>query len=614
MNPSSLRAWVARLALPLAIVLPATAQSETTPASVPDSGFAARYERYAVAADHPIASAAGAEILSRGGNAVDAAVATSFTLSVVRPFSCGIGGGGFMLISLPAPEGSADGTRIERAINYREMAPSGASPEAYEQLAADRASLDGGMACGVPGTVAGLLYALETYGTMDREAVMAPAIRAAREGFAVDAAYMRSAMNATERFVVDKAYQERFAFVWERLLGAGTIREGDIVRNEEQALVLEAIARHGAAAFYEGPLAGAIIGAVNADVGATLANAGKDPQDWFTAEDFASPRAGPRVEDGEPLVVEFLGRRALLMPPPSSGGIAIGQVMGLAERRQLGRLWTEGASARYAHELAESFKFAFADRATHLADPRFERVPVGDLLGAARLDGFAARITATTTHGPEYYGELAGLAEDGGTSHLSVVDADGGAVACTETINTEFGSFFVAPGTGFCLNNQMDDFTTRRDKPNAYGLRQSEKNLPKPGKRPLSSMSPTIVMGKDGQVEMVAGASGGPRIITATTQVVLNLLVRGMSAKDAVSAKRMHHQWLPNVLEIEKGFDDAEVMRGLGVSMWLRKLHHEVKDARSSAVVQAITRKAGANAVVIEAACDPRKGGKPAGQ
>jgi gamma-glutamyltranspeptidase/glutathione hydrolase len=573
------------------------AQSETSPAALPASGFSATFTRYAVAADHPLASAAGAEILSKGGNAVDAAVAASFTLSVVRPFSCGIGGGGFMLISLPA---AAPGSpRIERAINYRERAPSGARKDIYESLNKDRASLDGALACAVPGTVAGLLHAHETYGTLDRATVMAPAMRAARDGFATDAAYMRSAMSATERFVLNKDYPARFPFVWERLLGAGAIKEGDIIKNPEQAALLEEIARHGARAFYEGPFAGALLAAINADA----------PPDspWFTPEDLVLPK----VEDDEPLVVTFLGRRVLLMPPPSSGGIAIGQILGLAERRNLAKLWSEGNNGLYAHQLAESFKFAFADRATHLADARYVKVPVDTLLSDQHLDAYAKRINPTKTFTPEYYGEVSPFPNDGGTSHLSVIDASGGAVSCTETINTEFGSFLTVPGAGFCLNNQMDDFTTRRDKPNAYGLRQSDKNLPEPGKRPLSSMSPTIVIGIDGVPEIVAGASGGPRIITATAQSLLNVLIRSMNARDAVSARRMHHQWLPNTLEIEKGFDDTEVMHGLGVSMWLRKLHHDVKDARSGAVVQLIHRRKDAR---LDAASDPRKGGTPAGE
>lgn len=608
--------------------LVANAQSEITPPNFQGVAHAARYERFAVAADHPLASEAGAAMLAKGGNAVDAAVAASFTLSVVRPFSCGIGGGGFMVISLPDPKG-ADGARIERAINYREMAPSGATQDIYEQIGLERASVDGAMASAVPGTVAGLLYALETYGTLDRATVMEPAIRAAREGFATDQAYMGAALRLTERFVLNKHYQTRFAFVWERFLGSGAIALGDIVKNPEQAEVLEAIARDGASAFYEvreGSLASRMIEEVNRDRLSSI-KAGVRPAAWFTPEDFTLPR----VEDDAPLVVGFMGRRVLLMPPPSSGGVAIAQVMGLAERRQLAKAWSEGENgatpARYAHLLAESFKFAFADRAAYLADARFVPVPLEMLLGAERLDDFAARINPGRAYGPDRYGDLLMVPDDGGTSHISVIDGKGGAVACTETINTEFGSLFVVSGTGFCMNNQMDDFTTERGGVNAYGLRQSEKNMPEPGKRPLSSMSPTIVMGPSGGqsgaesggesgveeagVEVVAGASGGPRIITATTQAIFNVLIRKMDASEAVARKRMHHQWIPAHLEVERGFDDQEFMRGLGTSIWLQKLRHEVVETDRGAVVQMVVRSRDG---AIEAASDPRKGGRPAGQ
>lgn len=608
MNQSPPPLFVIAILAAAAFAAPTLAQSETAPAALPTSGFSATFDHYAVAADHPIASAAGAEMLAQGGNAVDAAVAASFTLSVVRPFSCGIGGGGFMVISLPPKNNTPDAPRIERAINYRELAPRGARKNIYESLKKDRASLDGGLASAVPGTVAGLLYALETYGTLDRAAVLAPAIRAAREGFAVDAAYMRSAMSATERFVVNKDYQTRFAFTWERLLGAGAIKLGDTIKNPEQAALLEAIAQDGASAFYAGPFAASMIECVNADAH----TAGLGPVKWFTEQDLKLPR----VSDTEPLTTTFLGKRVLLMPPPSSGGIAIAQILGLAERRELAKLWTEGNTASYAHQLVESFKFAFADRAEYLADPKFSPVPIDKLLSAERLDNFASRITPSTSHGPEYYGEPGQIGNDGGTSHISVIDAAGGAVACTETINTEFGSFLVVPGSGFCLNNQMDDFTTRRDRPNAYKLTQSDKNMPEPGKRPLSSMSPTIVLDADNTPVLVAGASGGPRIITATTQAILNVLIRNMPASDAVAAKRMHHQWLPSVLEIERGFDDTEIMRGLGVSMWMRKLHHDVKETGSGAVVQMVARRPDPTTGTsrLDAASDPRKGGSPAGE
>lgn len=561
------------------------------------------YERYAVAADHPVASAAGAEILAKGGNAVDAAVAASFTLSVVRPFSCGIGGGGFMMISLPSE--NEDGARTERAICYRETAPAGATRLVYEGIDNQRASLDGGTACGVPGTVAGLLYALENYGTLDRETVMAPAIRAALNGFTADAAFVSAVKGAVGRFERDDSYQERFASTWEQLLGRGEIAVGDVIRNPEQASLLEAIAREGEDAFYTGDVAASIRAAVNAD-----AKLNGFIGEWFGETDLASPF----VEDLDPIGVMFAGRRVLLMPPPSSGGIAIGQTFGLLERQGLSQSWDErrnlGSRVAYTHGLIEAFKFAFAGRARYLADTRFDSVPTRRMLSEDRLDEIARCIDPERTFGPEHYGSFAQFGDDDGTSHISVIDADGGAAACTETINTGFGSLLVVPGLGFCMNNEMDDFTTRRGVANAYGLQQSETNLPRPGKRPLSSMSPTIVL-LDDEPEIVAGASGGPRIITATAQTILNVLVREMNAAEAVRARRMHHQWVPASLFVERGFDKSEAGDEGSVTDALGELGHEIKQLTSSAVVQMVRKRADG---MIEAASDPRKGGRPAGE
>ena len=560
---------------------------------------ASTYERYAVAADHPLASAAGAEMLAKGGNAVDAAVAASFTLSVVRPFSCGIGGGGFMVISLPDQDDPA--RRTERAICYRETAPTSATPLVYEEIENPRASLDGGTASGVPGTVAGLLYALDHYGTLDRQTVLAPAIRAARDGFIADAAYISAARGAARRIGRDETYAERFAFTWDVLLKRGHVVLGDVIRNPDQADLLELIARDGAEAFYTGEVAARIREAVNAD--AKLAGF---EGEWFTEEDLASPY----VEDTEPVIVGFAGRRVLLMPPPSSGGVAIGQTFGLLDRQGLAEAWASGDRVAYAHGLAEAFQFAFADRAQHLADARFEAVPVDELLSEARMDRMSALIDPARTHEPSHYGSFDQLKDDDGTSHISVIDANGGAVACTETINTGFGSLLAVPGLGFCMNNEMDDFTTRRGQPNAYGLQQSETNLPSPGKRPLSSMSPTIVL-HESEPEIVAGASGGPRIITATAQAILNVIVREMDAGHAVGARRMHHQWIPPALFLESGFDQSEGDKAQSITDELRARGHDVQLLRSSAVVQMVRRRSDGK---LEAASDPRKGGRPAGE
>jgi gamma-glutamyltranspeptidase/glutathione hydrolase len=479
------------------------------------------FQREAVAAAHPLASEAGAEILASGGNAVDAAVATSFALAVVRPQSCGIGGGGFMVIHLPPDQAREGGERgaVQVALDYREAAPAAIEPHFFAELP-DDASTRGATAAGVPGTVAGLLHALEHYGTMDRAQVMAPAIRLAHDGFEADEHYIRAARGLTPQFEGSALWQERFTFVWTFHLRGGEIQQGDLITNPALARCLELIARQGAAAFYEGEIAGAVIRAVERDGGP------------MTRDDLAAYR--PRQL--EPLRCAFAGHHFLAMPPPSSGGVAMAQALGILERAGYLELPDPPHSARRAHLLAEALKHAFADRAEWLGgdDP-----PIDRLLSDAYLDQLAARIDLRATGAPESYGSRDPAApgpfpEDGGTSHLSVVDRWGGAVACTETVNLTFGSLLAVPEFGFILNNEMDDFTTRPGEANAFGLRQSDRNLPAPGKRPLSSMSPTIAL-KDGEVVAVAGAAGGPRIITATLQALLNSLVFGMDAGKALA-------------------------------------------------------------------------------
>lgn len=548
----------------------------------------------AVAADQPLASEAGAEILRAGGNAVDAAVATSFALSVVRPYSCGIGGGGFMVVHL-TEESAAPGSY---ALNYREMSPRLVTPDHFEKLAAagmDRAARDGGHAVAVPGTVAGLLHALEEWGTMERAAVMAPAIRLAEEGFLVDEHYAASARGVIRLFRERPEYQRRFAFTWERLLGSGEIAVGDRIVLPEQAAALRLIAERGAEAFYEGPIAEAIARAVARDGGVL----------------GAGDLAGYRVQELTPIRFEFAGREVLAMPPPSSGGVAMIEILGLLERT--GAL-TPGVDPLgdplRAHQLVEAMKHAFADRAAHLADPAFAAVPIERLTSDAYLDGLARRFDADRTLEPLDYGSAAtaSLPDDSGTSHLSVVDAQGNAVAATETINTAFGSLLPVPEFGFCLNNEMDDFTTSR-APNAYGLLQSDRNRPEPGKRPLSSMSPTIVL-EGGEVVAVVGGSGGPRIITGTTQVLLRLTAADQPARDAVAGPRLHHQWSPDVVRMEPGdWSSAWAGERAVLEAGLRARGHEVGEIDAVGVVQAIKRRA--HDGLLEAASDPRKGGAP---
>jgi len=549
------------------------------------AAYAARFEREAVAADHPLASQADADMLRRGGNAVDAAVAASFCLSVVRPQSCGIGGGGFMVIHLPAEVRTP---AVDTALNYRETSPDGVGPDFYESRG-DDASRIGGAAVATPGTVAGLLTALERFGSLDRATTLEPAIRAARYGFVADAAYVSAARETAAKFEAKPEWKTRFPFLWTQLLRGGAVQVGDLIVNEAQARALEQIALHGIEGFYRGELADALTAAVRADGGV------------LTRTDLANYA----VAQVEPLALEFRGRTLLTMPPPSSGGVVLAQCFATLDRAaraaDVGQPWT----AEFSQLYVESMKHSFADRARWLADPAFVNVPLQALLDPDMLSRRALSLDRVQTHPPEHYGWAPAPQDDHGTSHLSVVDARGGAVACTETINLAFGSFLEVPGFGFLLNDQMDDFTTRRGVANAFGLKQSDDNLPSPGKRPLSSMTPTIALDSRGRVVAVAGASGGPRIISGTVQALLNVLVFDLSAAESVARPRWHHQWSPNRLRHEATANPAllDAMRAKG---------HELESTTDVGVVQLIRRaRSGAG---WEAASDPRKGGSPAGR
>ncbi len=516
-----------------------------------------RFHGGAVASDHPLASQAGASILEQGGNAVDAAVATSFALSVVRPFSCGIGGGGFMLI--------ASEEMKPVALNYREIAPQNTSPAMY----LDHSSILGPYAVGIPGTVAGLLDAHERYGTLPREVVLAPAIKLARQGFEPDDAFDRALGSA--------------------LSGSGDFTESiemlfaheELIKLYGQALVFEQIAAHGKAGFYEGSVAEAIVRATDG---------------WLTLEDLREYKP----VWVEPIIsYEYDGISVLTMPPPSSGGVAIGQVLSIMER--LNAFEYDLHSPAYCHLYVESSKHAFADRAEHMADPMFSNVPVEELLEESYIYELVSRIDVDRTQEASAYGSLSQLSDDSGTSHVCVADADGMVVSMTETINTYFGSKVIVEPYDFVLNNEMDDFSSPNGA-NSYGLVQSEKNLPEHGKRPLSSMTPVIVM--DGKTPVfLVGASGGPRIISSVLQVLIHRLWYGMSPSDAIALERLHHQWKPDAVYIET----VNVSK-LPIDS-LEAKGHVIKERRDIGIVQAIAIEDG----VQLPASDPRKGGKSAG-
>lgn len=519
-----------------------------------------------VVSDSEAASAAGMEILRRGGNAVDAAVATALALSVVDQASSGLGGGGFMVI-YRANEHKA------YALDFRETAPAASRSELYRQNGAPVASLSvtGALAVAVPGEVAGLAEARRRFGSMPLAALAAPAIRLAREGFPLDAA-LRTAI---ER---QRANMKRFPELGRIYMPGGELpAEGHLIRQPELAATLTAIAQHGAGAFYEGWIGREIVRATEKAGGV------------MTLEDLKNYRPVWR----KPLSGSYRGRTVVTMPPPSSGGVALLQMLNVLEGYQLGEF--QHNSAFYLHLISEAMKHAFADRAHFLGDPDFVHVPVGKLTAKNYAEWIRRRISTDKTRPTEFYGYYHYHAEKGGTAHFSVIDRFGNAVACTQSVNTRFGSKLLARGAGIVLNNEMDDFAIHPDRGNIYGLRGNRANALEPNKRPLSSMSPTIVL-RGQRPELVLGAAGGPRIISATLQTILNVIDFGMPVDAAVAAPRVHHQWLPDRL-------NAETKIGAGTKTLLERRGHSVREQTSLGVVQAI-RRAGEH---LSGAADPRK-------
>ena len=538
-----------------------------------------------VAADHPAASEAGASILRKGGNVVDAAVATSFALSVVRPASCGVGGGGFMLIWDARQKKSV-------AIDYRERAPSHAAADQYGDAIdagkAEPVSVRGGLAVGVPGTVAGLCYAAEKYGTLPINQLLQPAIDLCRNGVEIDLHDFEVQTSALKTIHAHNGYAERFAPLITGYLNGGVKWKTGDRFHSPQLPVLERIASHGAAGFYEGEVAVAICQTVGNESGKMILT---DLKNYEPTERST-------------LQARFGGREVVTMPPPSSGGIALLQTLQALEaweRTQQTSLKSLGHnSPEYVHTVAEILKHVFADRAQFLGDTDFVSVPVDRLLNLQYAAQIAAHVDPKSTRPLEAYGRFF-LKEDAGTSHFSVIDTQGNAVACTETINLTFGSFVVVPEFGILLNNQMDDFAASPGQPNAFGLIQSAANAIAAGKRPLSSMTPTIVV-EDGTAIYACGASGGPRIITATLQNLLNHTVFEMPVNQAVTAPRFHHQWSPNELLLEPELFKA-------TSSALEAKGHTTRQASSLAATQGAAQQADK----LTGGSDPRKHGQPAG-
>jgi len=530
-----------------------------------------------VASEEARATEIGVEILRQGGNAVDAAVAVGFALAVTLPDSGNLGGGGFMVIRL------ADGKR-NIAIDYRETAPAAATRTMFlnEKDEADpQKSRFSGHAIGVPGTVAGLAHALKHYGSgqFTLAQLIAPAIPLARDGIDVSERLSASLARAQLQLARHPASAEIFlkpdGMVW---------KPGEKLVQKDLAESLQAIAREGPYAFYEGPIADQISAAVRLAGG------------QMTRDDLA----GYRVRERAPVVGRYRSYGIVSMPPPSSGGVHLVQMLNILEGYDLKVLGHNSAAT--IHLLAEAMKLAYADRSEFLGDPDFVKVPVKGVTSERYADALRKGIDrerARTAAEIKPGGAL--QYESDHTTHYSVVDKDGNAVANTYTLNFFYGVGMVAKGTGILLNNELDDFAAAPNAPNAYGLLGGDANAPGPRKRPLSSMTPTIVL-KDERPFLVTGGAGGSRIITAVLQTILNAVDFGMDVGAAVSAPRVHHQWLPDQLELEPGIDSA-VMQAL-----LEK-RQNAKEGRSGRSVNSIMAVGGRLAGVA----DPRSGGLAAG-
>jgi gamma-glutamyltranspeptidase/glutathione hydrolase len=552
-------------------------------AGADDPPWISRSKTGMVASDSPQASQIGAGVLRSGGNAFDAAVSISFALAVGRPQSTGLGGGGFMVAYV------AEEKRFV-ALDFRETAPAAATPQRYAGLFVERGdrpspSVYGGNAVGVPGQLAGLAEINRRFGTHPLAKLVQPAIELAEAGFVVDEHFREACADTLRELDKWPSLKKHRGLLKTILIDQKPPDAGRKLRRPRLAEAFRRIAGQGPAAVYTGPIGEAIVKAANAAGGE------------MTMADLRNYR----VKEREPIRVRHLygGYEVVSMPPPSSGGVC------LAEMLRVLQACSDRSDIHpvrgHEHALVEAMKHAYADRARWLGDPDFCDVPVRRLTSMPYAIKLSQLISAAKTLDPSEYGSAPPVPEDGGTSHFCVADRFGNVVAVTETINGTFGSLVVAEPYGIILNNEMDDFLTVRGEANLYSLVQSEANLVGPGKRPLSSMSPTIVL-KEGKPFLVLGASGGPRIISSVLQVALGVM-EGQSLQDAMTALRLHHQWQPDEVYFDRE-PPAEVVE------YLTERGHRLSEERRTGVVQAIQFLEDGTMV---GASDPRKGGRPAG-
>lgn len=473
------------------------------------------------------ATRVGLDVLQNGGNAVDAAIAVAFALAVVHPQAGNIGGGGFAVVR------TAEGETA--TLDFREMAPMSLVPEDYLGVGGrpTDASRVGYLASGVPGTVAGLAELHQRYSTQDWSDLIAPAIDLAANGFTVDEG-LSDALAAKQTTLTQF---ETTALIF--YPGGEPLRTGGSLQQPLLASTLRLIAAEGKDAFYRGRIADMIVEDM------------RDHDGLMTHEDLAHYETKWR----DPITFEYRGHTVISMGPPSSGGVTIAESLNILEGYDLAQLgWNTPESI---HLTTEAFRRAFADRNFYLGDPDFVDMPIDRLISKEYAADLRASISRSRASSSESFNRVPIISEGENTTHVSIVDGQGNAVALTYTINSSFGSGVVVARAGFFLNNEMDDFTVRTGYPNQFGLVQSDANLVGPGRRSLSAMSPAIVLNPQGELLMVVGSPGGPKIITAVTQVIMNVVDFGMSVRDATDAPRIHHQLLPDRLYIEDhGIDE----------------------------------------------------------